>query len=122
MRVEVGERERLDLAESLRTQILDNVECDPIVDDVLGPLSQRGQERADAHDNEDADQSVKADRAFADDLVDRTSLQDRQVEREGADKRGKDDRENNKTDVTVNVAEDLAEDLALAAGFGLLRH
>ena len=116
MRVEIRKRERLDLAEGLRAKIPHDVVGDTVVDHVLDPLCQRRQNGADAHDQEDPEEPAKGDGALADNAVDRASLQDRQIQREGADKGGHDDGQNNKTDIAVDVAENLPEDLPLIAG------
>ena len=82
MRVQIRQRQRLNVRKRIAADVLHGQEGDPVVDDVHDPLRGGCQQHAYADGEQHGAQRVKIDRADAEETIDRPAHEDRDVERQ----------------------------------------
>ena len=111
MRVEVADRQLLDMVEGLRADVLHHAEGHDVVDVVHDPLRERGHEDHEAHALEDLQERRPVNLARPDDRVDGLSGQDRDVERQHHGHRRKQDAEDHVPAVILDIMKDALDGL-----------
>ena len=126
VRVEVADRQLLDVVEGLRTDVLHHAEGHDVVDVVHDPLRERRHEDHEAHELEDLQERHPVDLARPDDRVDRLSGQDRNVERQHHGHRREQDAEDHVPAIILDIMKDALDGLRVIRGhlsrFSLRHH
>ena len=126
VRVEVADRQLLDVIEGLRTDVLHHAEGHDVVDVVHDPLRERRHEDHEAHPLEDLQERRPVDLPRTDDRVDRLSGQDRDVERQHHGHRREQDAEDHVSAIVLDIVQDAPNGLRVIRGhlsrFSLRHH
>ena len=126
MRVEVADRQLLDVVEGLRADILHHAEGHDVVDVVHDPLRERRHEDHEAHLLEDLQERRPVNLARPDDRVDGLSGQNRDVQRQHHGHRREQDAEDHVSPVILNIVKDAPDGLRVLRGhlsrFSLRHH
>ena len=126
VRVEVADRQLLDVVECLRADVLHHAEGHDVVDVVHDPLRERRHEDHEAHPLENLQERRPVNLARPDDRVDGLSGQDRDVQRQHHSHRRQQDAEDHVPAIILDIMKDALDGLRVIRGhfsrFSLRHH